>query len=337
MSQLLSHLLQRNHLDCRSFAWCWRANRSLLIGFLMVSLAPVSEAKDFVQRNGKMTLVLRTPGKDRSLALSDLLAVTLTLEGDAPIAVDAPLDLPADSAWQLVSRTRPTRETIDARRERWRIAYQFAPREPGRLAFVFPDVRTGADHAVSWQAESFEVTTSVTDADNAAVDDITGIEELPAVQTARITVTWMLACVALLALAVVLIFARHRTRTTRRLASEFALYELSRLEAMKSSATGQEAARLILLTAIVRRYLDRAISLPVRRQTTPELLATLQNTPLLNDDEKQFLSRFFQAMDTVRYAGVAATEDQFREWTSSVRAFLVNRSEQVDSASQRRT
>ena len=307
----------------------------LILILAMLSLASIARADDFVQRSGAANLEFRTPGPGKRLALADVLSVTLTVEGETPIVVDAPLAMPADSPWLLVKRTRPTQTPIDAKRERWRIAYEFAPREPGILVFHFPDVLVGPGHVTSWKPDSLEVKISIGDAEKAKARDITGMEELPAIAVGNSNGTWWPTGVVLILIIMAgSIILWQRKRMIRRSPAEIALAELSRLETMASSADRSETSRMVLLTTVVRRYLELAFALPARRRTTPEFLGLLQQTPLLNADEKRFLSRFFLATDAIRYAGVAASASQFTEWAIGVRALLQNRSRHDTSATQ---
>jgi hypothetical protein len=295
--------------------------RIVLVLAFGVTLAAPSFAGTVVQRKGPAELEVRCDGAGQDIALADLIAVTLTVEGCPGLDVQAPLDM-GSAPWLVIKRDVPTREEIGPGRVRWQIQYRFAPREPGKLAFTLLPVKVrdgNAEQAVSFDPIPFTVTTAAGE-----LKPITGIETVPPI-VAR-DMTWLLLtalAASILGLAVLLLVLRRLMRpSVSRTPAEHALHELDRLLAMGLPQCGRSERFITLLTTVVRRYVERQFGLPARRQTTPEFLRSLAKSPALTPSQKQFLHDFLERCEAVKFAGVAMAPGECDKLAKSARQFL---------------
>ena len=239
----------------------------------------------------------------------------------------APLDLGGSAKWQLVERSKATREAA-GQHVRWRIVYRFA-REPAKeLLFQFPDVkfRDPDEQTVPWNPLKFAFETQITQPDRSNLHNITAIEKLPPIErTDRSWVPWLaLAAVLLLVAAFVGVYY-FRRRPPSRTPAEVALNEWQRLLAMKLPEKGRSERFVTLLTMLVRRYLERQFALPARRQTTPEFVNYLVAISVLTPAEKQFLTDFLRRCDSVKFAKSPMSVDECNRWANAARQFLFDR------------
>lgn len=295
--------------------------------FLFASVLPC-DARIVIQKKGRAQLALPA---DDPMALSDTIRVILRVEGSPNMVVDAAGEMPAGSAWTLVQRGPPFRETIGPNKESWSIHYFFAPRKPGaKVEFTFPPVKYRADkeeHTVVFAPVFYTVTTQIKEADLAQLHDITAIEPLPPIEPPDHAWVWwtVLAGSCFLVIGLVLVMRRWLRRRALRSPAQLAMHEWSRLIAMKLPEKGRSERFITLLTTLVRRYLERQFALPARRQTTPELLHQLAQTAALAPAEKQFLSSFLERCETVKFANAAMAPDECRQWAGAARQFLQGR------------
>lgn len=282
------------------------------------------------QRQGSATLEIHFDGPKPVLELADTITVTLTIEGSGDLQVKLPRQWPASSRWLLVEGAKISRETIAPGRVRWRQTSRYAPREPGKaVAFVYPEVQIrdgGDDASVVWEPIDFTVTTTITQPDRAALRDITGIEDLPPIETPapREWLGWL--TVGLIwALAAVFVAMRYLRRRKPRSPLQRARYELERLLALKLPDAGRGERFITLLTMLVRSYLERDLHLPARRQTTREALQGLGEDVSLTNDSKKFVTDLLERGDAIKYANVEITPEECHAWAEKVRQFLQHR------------
>ena len=311
--------------------------RSILVLIALATIAQPCRA-DIVQDDGAATLVIVFGAEQPTIALSDLITVTLQVEGSKALRVHAPLDLPTGSKWTLMERSKPERRPDGPDRVRWRLVYRFAPQEPGDVPFLFPDVKfrdvDEQDQTSTWKVVTFKVTTQVTKLDRGSLRGVPDIETVPTPAAADLTWPKWTALGAASCLLAVGWFASRRwfRRGIPKSPAQWAQRELDRLIALKLPEQGRSERFVTLLSLLVRRYLERQHQLLARRQTTPEFLRQLEQQPDLSADEKQFLGSFLTRCDTVKYAGVEMPTDECRQWAESTRRVLIRRCSQAAQA-----
>lgn len=299
----------------------------VLIAGFVVAGQPCS-AGVITQTKGAASIDIRWDAADGKLELADLIAVTLTVEGAKPLATPtALLELGDDAAWQLVQRSKASLETAGPQREKWRLTYRFAPREPGKIAFAFPDVKyrdeLGTEQTASWDPVWFEVKTPTA----GELRDITAVEAPPPIVAADYS-AWIWSAVvatALFLIALAVGLRRFFRSVPSPTPAQVALAAWERLLAKKLPENGRAERFITLLTLLVRRYLERQFSLPARRRTTPEFLQQLEACPLLTLEEKRFLGSFLEQCDAVKFAKSAMSADECQGLAGTVRQFFQRR------------
>ena len=289
-------------------------------------------AGTILQKQGAASLEVRFDAEKPTLALADLITVTVSVEGSSALRRPiAPLDLPASAPWHLVTRSTDKRETIGPDRMRWSLTYQFEPRGLDKVPFTFPDVkyRDGAseERVAAWRPIDFTVTTRIGKADRSLIHDITDIETLPPIEPADNLWQWgaALAGLGFVLLVATLVMRKLLRHSKGRSQAEIALYEWNRLVAMKLPEQGRSERFITLLTMLVRRYVERQFALPARRRTTPEFVEGIAALTSLTDEEKQFLTHFLARCEAVKFARVEMPTVECAQWATASRQFLERR------------
>ncbi|HZZ78194.1 MAG TPA: hypothetical protein VFE62_06730 [Gemmataceae bacterium] len=295
---------------------------AVLILFTLLCAAPATLAGSRTQTKADASLEVQFDGNNPELSLADVITVTLTVHGRPGLEVIAPLDLPTSAPWLRVERDEPTRQTVNGR-VRWQIVYRFAPREPGKLDFAFPDVKSqnvgAAEQTVSWQPITFSVSTSADE-----LRDITSIEEVPPlVAEDRAWLLWTApAALGLVAIIGAVLMLRQRRHVAKQTPAERALREWDRLIALRLPEAGRSERFVTLLTTLLRRCLERQFDIPARRQTTAEFCQHLTTIEKLAPHEKEFLTNFLEHCEAVKFAGVAMPIEECAHLARAARAFL---------------
>ncbi len=292
---------------------------------LLLHAAPAT-AFQHRETNGPATLEARSDTDRTTLALSDVLHIVITVEGGKGLQVVAALRPVAESSWQVLQSavSKPT-PAADGR-PRWRQTLTLAPMTPGELQvaltpLVFRDDARG-EQRIAFKPFTVTVQSQIKDADLRHARDITSPEQLPAPpEPSPLWWLWLAVPVALVLLLAALWLARRRAAPRPASALRKAMRECDRLAAMRLPERDHARSFVILLTGIVRRYLERRFDLQARRQTTAELLRSLDGRADIDDDAKGWLRDFFTTTDLVKFAGAAADVQRCAALLEQVRAF----------------
>lgn len=150
-------------------------------------------------------------------------------------------------------------------------------------------------------------------ADPTKFRDIRSVVDLPVAEPKE-TKNWGLwigcgaLALALAGAAVVLVNRRRRTFKPADWASE-------QLQALGQSQALQQGDSITVttdLTEILRTYLALQFELPELKQTTDEILATLENRSLISADRLSGFKEIFEQSDLVKFAGLKPTETESR-------------------------
>lgn len=247
-----------------------------------------------------------------SLALSDSVTVTLTLEGPAPLRIEPParwLSEESAAVWKVASASPAKVEAIPDGRERWTITLRVDPFLPGEslpLQFATAKVTAGADVAaqsVSWDGLEFRVETSL-DAKTATPRPITGIEPVPeviispiAMPLDRVSIAFGLLVFAVVLLVIARIIRRSRVPVDPVAAS---LRELERLRSVPEP--GRVLDRVVQVS---RAFLERRSGIRATHLTAEEFAIASKDVP----DAAEWQTLFEQC-DARRFAGETLTRDE---------------------------
>jgi hypothetical protein len=301
-------------------------DRSIASLLLLLCAAP-AVAFQHGEKNGPATLEARSDSDRPSLALSDVLHLVVTVEGGKGLHVTGPLRPVGDASWEVIQTKTTGPEPATDGKLRWRQTLTLAPMTPGDLKLELTPLvvrgDTSGEQRVAFKAITVPVQSQIKDADVRHARDITGTEELPA-PPERTPLLWLwfaLPAVLLLTFAG-LWLARRRTLIRPASALRKAIRECDRLIAMRLPEKDHARSFVVLLTGIVRRYLERRYDLPARRQTTAELLRAIDARADFDDEAKRWLRGFFTAADLVKFAGAATGAERCRELLDAARRFF---------------
>lgn len=109
-----------------------------------------------------------------------------------------------------------------------------------------------------------------------------------------------------------------------------ALAELDRLhKALQSEPDSATVEHLCTtLTFVVRRYVERRFEFPALKQTTPEFLTSLSDRNVLPESGKEFLARFLNRADLVKFAHAPMTRTELEEWIEQAKVFVQSTADQ---------
>lgn len=305
-----------------------RLNRPTLAGLLTLLLAAPAAAFHHKETNGPATLEARSDHERAALALSDVLRVTITLDGGKGLRVDAPIRPVPGGGWDVVDSSVPEPKAGEDGRVRWRQTLKLAPQAPGEqklelTALVFRDGDSDSQ-TIAWKPFTVPVETQIKDADPGKIRDITSTEDPPAPPESAIPVwLWFTLPLPVLVLVLVGLWLMLRGRRVPQPAPALrkAIRECDRLQAMKLPDKGQCKSFVILLTGILRRYVERRYDLPARRQTTAELLHALETRADVTDAAKRWLRVFLEQADVVKFGSGDLNPARCSEMADEVRQF----------------
>jgi hypothetical protein len=306
-----------------------RLNCPTLAGFLILLLATPAAAFHYKETNGPATLEARSDHERSALALSDVLRVTITLEGGKGLRVDNPIRPVPGGSWDVLASSASEPKAGEDGRVRWRQTLTLAPLAPGEqklelTSLVFRDGESDAQ-TIAWKPFTVPIETQIKDADPAKIRDITTTEDPPAPPESAIPAwLWFTSPLPVLVLVLAGVWLMLRRKTPRQPvpALRKATRECDRLLAMQLPEKGRCKSFVILLTGILRRYLERRYDLPARRQTTAELLLAIQSRADVGDNVKRWLRGFLDQADVVKFSAGEPNPVCCSEMADEVRQFF---------------
>jgi hypothetical protein len=295
---------------------------------LILLLVGAADAFHHRETQGSATLEARSDNDGPTLALADVLHIVVTVEGGKELRIEAPIHLAQGSNWELLSAAPPKTKTGEDGRVRWQQKLTLAPSAPGETKveltpLVYCDGTAGR-HAIDWKPFTVRVETQIKEIDPRRARDITATLDP---STSPEVAEWFWLWVALSALALTAVTAmlwialRRRPRRPPASALHKAMRECDRILAMKLTEKGHVKGFVILLSGVMRRYLERRFEIPARRQTRVEVLRAIDGRNDLDDDAKRWLHTFFDQADLVKFAGTEMPPERCAELAEAVRQF----------------
>lgn len=109
-----------------------------------------------------------------------------------------------------------------------------------------------------------------------------------------------------------------------------ALADLERLHKLLQTEPDPGAVERLCttLTFVVRRYVERRFEFPALKQTTPEFLTSLSDRNVLPESGKEFLARFLNRADLVKFAHAPMTRTELEEWIEQAKVFVQSTADQ---------
>jgi hypothetical protein len=280
---------------------------------LLLSAEPVTQrpATEFTRAG----IVCTESVEPRAVPLIGEVRLTLTAEGDAPLAVD-PLTLSDPQSWRIRSAEPATISDRGGGKQQWRASFRLTPEKPGDVSLSPPAIRVRAGSRetpveIDWPPFIVTVTTTLPRADLDEAHGVTGPEAAPPTATPL----WMdercwAAAIVLIAVLTAILAGRclRRPAAPEPPPSEWAAAELDRLAGFDPAESSSADA----LANLLRGFLVRARQIPAAGKTTVELLALLRSRPgKIAADWGLLLER----CDLARFANAGFTAD---EWANTI-------------------
>ncbi|MFO0828957.1 MAG: hypothetical protein U0572_12520 [Phycisphaerales bacterium] len=155
--------------------------------------------------------------------------------------------------------------------------------------------------------------------------DIKGVVDIVAQRDWRTTATIVVAALGAAAVAFALLrmlLRRVRQPAAPLPAHEIALRDLAQLDARDLPAKGKVHEYFVVLTDVVRTYIERRYGIRAPELTTPEFLREARRSSALTDTHQSLLAGFLRGADMVKFGGVRPSAAQCGESMSQARHFV---------------
>lgn len=146
----------------------------------------------------------------------------------------------------------------------------------------------------------------------ASTNDIRAIKPLVFVNTGSVWLWWILAALAVAVLIASLMWFL-KSKTIPPLPPESAHTRAKRNLAAALSLIGQPRLFCIAVSDTLRVYLEERFDFRAPERTTEEFMSELQDTPLLNAEQKRFLGAFLSECDLVKFAKHEPTQSDLEK------------------------
>jgi hypothetical protein len=306
-----------------------------LLPFAGLAIQATAEEYRQSSKTGSATLRLeadKAPTQEGiEIRLSDLVPLTLTLDGPATLEVDK-VDPVTKSEFWRIREVKPA-EIVDLpeQKKRWRQEFILEPMNKGDLTLQVEPLRFRSEAGKGdWFPATFEpikvkVMTSVVAPDVSQMRPITPPEKIPPVRP-----WWSGALrwggLALVALALILgaleLKRRFAPPKPELAPHEWAARELLRLEAMDLPRHGQAERFHTLLSDLMRRYLELRFRLRAPRQTTAEFLEAMRQAPQLTAEQRLLLRDFLERCDLAKFARAEFSVPECAATATMARTFI---------------
>jgi hypothetical protein len=90
-----------------------------------------------------------------------------------------------------------------------------------------------------------------------------------------------------------------------------------------------ESKFFVMVSDIIRAYIEAIYQLPATESTTKEFLIKLQNSERLGDEVKKILSNFLKEADMVKFARQPATEEHVHDTLNSIKELVSVTSQEI--------
>jgi hypothetical protein len=273
-----------------------------------------------------------------SMRLSDVLSLTLRVEGAPGLEVDLPRKLVNSPDWEVRTAKKSDESRAADASALWEKHFRLEPVRPGDSSLTLGPLRMRASpeadwREISWQAIAVHVTSEIEHADRSELRATPPPEELPSARIWRPSPVWVVAVVV--AVGVVAAGWWLRRRLVREVPvppDRWALQIIDRLDSGKLETEAEIAQAYDLLSNTVRRYVELQFQLRAPEQTTTEFLQSLDGSPL-PVEQRAVVRDFLQYCDLVKFARLVPSAEQCQSAIATARAFI-EQSQEVSAEAQ---
>jgi hypothetical protein len=298
-----------------------------------VSCVSPARTAEYEQKQGNASLRIEANriADDRvEIRLSDEIHLTVSMEGDAGLEVQAPDALVTSPDWQVISVSAPQKAVLEGSRIRWQERFRLSPLKPGDLSVTVAPLRFRLNSAaerwedVVWRPVPAHVRTEIYQADLSELRDVPPPEEVPPAPSLATAFIWAaLAVVFLLVVSITWMLLRRRGwRKPPLTPAAWALAEMERIP-FPAEFTEDGAEQFYRrLSDVLRRYLELRYHLPAPEQTTAEFLEEMRRAPQLQPEQQVVLRDFLERSDLVKFARAQPSLQECRTTAAVARAFV---------------
>lgn len=253
--------------------------------------------------------------------------LTLTVEGPDSLDVLPPRVWTSSPGWRVSKAWAPELEPMPGERRRWRQRVRLEPEKVGETTLALEPLIVrhgpGVEEQIDWQPIAVRVITNVQKLDLSALRDLPEPEELPAIPESRLGMWVLLALCVLAAVGTTAVFVVKRGRRKLDLPPHvWATQELSTLVALVALGQIETPEIIRRLADLLRRYLELRFGVPALEQTTPELIARLDDMDCLSSCRRGAVRDVLKACDPVKFAKAQPKGDEIEGLFSTVREFI---------------
>jgi hypothetical protein len=316
---------------------------TLVAGSLWVATASNGlRAAQYEQRQGPAAVRLQADTVEAGrveVRLSGELLLTLSVEGRSPLRVGNSDDavreeqtkaILASGAWMKCQAAEAAvRTDLGDGRQRWQQSFRLDPLKDGLIELQlaplsYTEGTETQPEQVTWQPIPVHVMTDVVRPDLGELRDITPIEEVPPGRSWPRPALWIGSGFLLLGLVLVLVeLVRRRARKAVFLSPDrWALQELLRINALQDSSAAEVERYHLLLSDVVRKYLELRYRLRASQQTTAEFLEAMRRSPQLTQSQQELLQEFLERCDLAKFARAQPSPEECQAVAGMARRFV---------------
>ncbi|MBI3409638.1 MAG: hypothetical protein HY040_14960 [Planctomycetes bacterium] len=297
---------------------------------LLSAQCVLGQSAGLVQKRGPATLEVSAKLKDghMELSLSDTLEATWTVAGEKSVHVELPTKLTRSAGWEVLRAEAPKISAKESGGQTWQMKFVLVPALTGEQLLQLEPLRFRIDEGkletVSWDAIPARISSVVANADLKSLRDPTSIEELPPLESDSRVLWWVLGGGLAGAAVCAALFVLRKRRVVRAAApaAQVALRELERIAAMSLPEKGHVKQFQAMLGEVVRRYLEKTLHIPARRQTTAEFLQSAKESATILPEDQEFLRLFLERCDLAKFAAAPVSPEECRSSIDEVRAWI---------------
>jgi len=312
-----------------------RSSIAAAVLFMALTLPALVRADGYEKSERRLDAEVKLQLDRTVLTLSAHMFLTLTVEGPVPLEVERIGEITTSKDWEERAVGEPEIAILPNGRLRWRQTYRLEPRQPGKLELPVSPTRfrfgpkppkddwKWIEHV--WKPIPVEVTSLVSVASLSELRDITPPETLPPEPASDAWKWGAGGGGAVLLGAAVTVWRRRRKRPRPTVALPphlWALRELERIDALDLPGARDVERYHVLLSDVLRRYIELRFAVRAPEQTTPEFLEALRRSSTFAPEQQEQLREFLHRCDLAKFARVDYTPRECQAAADMARRFI---------------